>query len=242
MITSIDLSKYSLDNSYKNSLKSSINLDFDFGYFLGCYIGNGCISLQKSGKASCIMFANIDTGVNSKYTSVLNTKLFNKLTINTYSREHIFNGKSTPWITTDFSSIPLGTFLVETVGNGSSNKKLPDFTLNTPECFRWGLLSGLLDTDGSVSNYLRKYKDVSEKFRCNISYASISQTLITNIKDMLDSLNIKYIREHLSGTCYILGIKEVSFTYLFNKINLFNTIKLRKVLEAKTMYVSRICR
>ena len=76
----------------------------------------------------------------------------------------------------------MANLLRKYIGHGAMNKQLPSFWVNTSAGFRWGLYSGLIDTDGTVV--------ISALGNKAISYSTTSQKLAYEISGLIHSLGM----------------------------------------------------
>jgi DNA-directed RNA polymerase subunit A" len=127
--------------------KFEIKLDELFGWFIGAYLAEGCIT-KYTVKITSIQ------DIYQKNTDSI-AKLFGKTaTIKSYE------GKYGPGVDTTINCKDLATFLNEKCGKGSFNKKVPNFAYASPPEFIRGLLRGYFDGDGNIQcsdshHYLR---------------------------------------------------------------------------------------
>lgn len=218
----IDLSKYNaMHPTSKGKLLDSIPLSFDFGYMLGAWIGNGYLT-----DGGLVSLANIDEGVNSRYTDAVKSLFTNDVRVYAVKFEHVFDGKVRPYTKLNFNSMPLTKFLIDTIGRVSYTKQLPYFYDTAPIEFKYGLLSGLFDTDGTINTYTRTWPSGLSKVRGNIKYQSVSDRLILDIETLLSSLGIKSGSSRYKGKLEgyecreftVLTIKELCFVPLLTNI------------------------
>lgn len=130
------------------------NLNFDFGYLLGVIIGDGWVNhpnkeTGRNPRPNSIMLATIWDDMANKITSVLRSYGYNG-SMYTITNDHVFDNKTYTHSKRTWDFKPLANFLRDHIGRGAKNKKLPEFWSQTSENFRWGLLSGLIDTDGTI--------------------------------------------------------------------------------------------
>jgi DNA-directed RNA polymerase beta' subunit len=111
-------------------------LDHLFGWFIGAYLSEGNIN----GNTICI------TNISQYYIDSVNAiaQEFNK-NANVYK----YNGKYGPGVTTKFTHKQLAQFIINTCGNGSFVKRIPDFAFMAPNEFKAGLIQGYIDGDGN---------------------------------------------------------------------------------------------
>ena len=112
----------------------------------------------------------------------MQTEFFKDVVTFTHRVNKTSYGKSEKTI---LSSVDFAELILPLIGKGAKNKHLPPFWHKTTRDFRIGLLSGLLDTDGTVAQTHGKSKP---QLQSNIS--SISLRLLQEIQHLLLSLNI----------------------------------------------------
>jgi len=128
-------------------------LERDFGLLLGLYIGDGWV--DKNVQCPKIHISNINDSVIDTFRSLTNRYLRHTDLIghSTGAKEHDYYPEYNS-IHGKFSmGIPSGIrhAMIDLFGHGAYNKHIPHDLLRSPKEFRWGLLSGLIDTDGSIT-------------------------------------------------------------------------------------------
>ena len=125
-----------ISNSFIKNTFEDIILDNLFGWFIGAYLAEGNLNYNE------ISITNI-----SEYY-IENTKkiagIFGK-ECRVVEKQGEF-GKS---ITTKFNCEKLAKLLLNTCGNGSFVKKVPDFAFTAPDEFKKGMFQGYFDGDGN---------------------------------------------------------------------------------------------
>ena len=133
------------------SLKTDVvKLDRNFGWFVGLMAGDGWTNIgsKKGAQPYGICLANSDFQISEKYAEVTE-RLVPGRTLTVVESPHDFKGHASYSEKRTFCCEDLAWFLHVNLGKGAYNKKLPPFILETPEEFRWGVLSGLMDSDGT---------------------------------------------------------------------------------------------
>ena len=98
------------------------------------------------------MLANTDPEVTAELYRIMRRYIVDgPLTFTTIESPHDFDGHACHSRKVSFSSSRLARLIRSEIGCGAENKRLPSFWAWTPSKFRWGLLAGLLDTDGTVA-------------------------------------------------------------------------------------------
>ena len=112
------------------------HLDNLFGWFIGAYLAEGNINGYS---------ISITNG--SQYYIDNVTKIANEF--GKIAKVSSYAGEYGPSVTTKFSHKALSKFILETCGNGSFVKRIPDFAFTAPNEFKAGLIQGYMDGDGN---------------------------------------------------------------------------------------------
>jgi DNA-directed RNA polymerase beta' subunit len=142
-----------------------IPLDFDFGYLIGAYLAEGCITKTQ------ISIANNET----EYFEPI-TRLMTKWNITT--KYYVYENKCKEgWTSSDLRlySKLLTEIIEKLCGKLSHNKQMHNLLFNSNKEFMRGVLSGYFGGDGSVSKNLHR-----------ISAHSVSKKLLQNIQSILN--------------------------------------------------------
>ena len=164
--------------------KPTLTMSAKVGYFLGAAVGDGWVQCHKDKpKGYCI------SGIHTDVIDFVK-EAGNELLADT-SRPLHWNYKETPdsygaSCTYTWNSVAIAEWLGPYIGKGAVNKHLPAFWMHTPREFRLGMLSGLLDTDGSVTVIHSKKKP-----QLVANYCSISLRLIRELQLMLKSVGVR---------------------------------------------------
>jgi DNA-directed RNA polymerase beta' subunit len=143
-------------------------LDEQFGWFIGAYLAEGNINYNEI----CI------TNISEYY--IENTKKVAKL-FGKECRVAEKQGEYGKSITTKFNCAQLADLLVQTCGNGSFVKRVPDFAFTSPTEFKKGLFQGYFDGDGNFQCDLNHHQ-----IRC----CSRSEQLMKDLALILNYFNI----------------------------------------------------
>ena len=183
-----------IDNSFVNNTieidGKTYELDYLFGWFIGAYLAEGCLS-KKKGKEEAIGIISIS---NISEYFIENVKQFaerfnRNCSIKKKTSQIMGSEKMYTNTDTSFAYKPLADIIMNTCGTGSFVKRVPGFAFLAPNEFKAGLLSAYLDGDGN--------------FMCDIMHHQIrvcsrSQQLIKDISlllsyfDIFGSLNTNY--------------------------------------------------
>ncbi|MBI2670885.1 DNA-directed RNA polymerase subunit A'' [Candidatus Woesearchaeota archaeon] len=125
-----------ISKSGAKSIKNSIELNWNTGWFIGAYLAEGYNNLGTTGISN----------INDNYIS--NGKEFADY-INITPIERHYVGEYGPGRTLTISSTFLSKFIAATCGRGSNYKKIPEFAYSASNEFVKGLLRGYFDGDGN---------------------------------------------------------------------------------------------
>ena len=157
-----------IDNSYIKDTYNSYKLDELFGWFIGAYLAEGNINYNE------ISITNI-----SEYY-IENTKKIASL-FGKECRVVEKQGEYGKSITTKFNCDKLAKLLLNTCGNGSYLKRVPDFAFTAPIEFKKGLFQGYFDGDGNFQ---------CDKNHNQIRCCSRSEQLIKDLALILNYFDI----------------------------------------------------
>ena len=188
-LTSIPLIDFSkADSAYgkeKINCKQNMSLNEINGWLIGALIGNGWVSITNERNDICLASSSPE---NIKlFDSAINDLMEKPIGMYSISGVHEpFEGVPCQHSKHTKSSSALAKNFIPWIGSGAHNKHLPPFYLSAPEEFRYGLLSGLLDTDGTVC-WLDK-KNGTKQF--NMQYSTMSDRLAEEMITLCRSLGI----------------------------------------------------
>lgn len=158
------------------------------GHFIGMYLGNGWCDI----KVYRINMATIHEDQKDLFIKYVN-KYLRDDDINGYKKAnsyHDFEGHRSYHgkVTMDIQRATKEEMITQ-FGHGANNKRIPENLLETSREFRIGILSGLLDTDGSISHrsIIKKGKLQQNK---SVMYATQSWQLAKDVQNLCLSLSI----------------------------------------------------
>lgn len=163
--------------------KDKAPLDRSFGWLIGAMVGDGWVSMGGNRKDLCI--ASSSDSIGKEFERVINSLLSQDKKATIIEAPHYFDGHASFSKKHTIVSVSLTENFVQWIGKGAANKHLPTFYMAAPEEFRFGLLSGLLDTDGTVG-WLKKKN--GRQF--NIQHSTISEVLADQVVSLCRSLGI----------------------------------------------------
>lgn len=213
------------ESKYKFPDKLKVN--GDLGYFFGAYIGDGWVSTDsESSHRNAICMSDKDGKVMKKIESYLNDLSDSLVGICNVDHYHEFDGKSSHSVKRTWHSRRFSDLLRKYIGSTSSNKKLPDFWIQTPKSFRQGLLSGLIDTDGSV---------LYTKRQTHINYTTTSHTLAYDVVGLAHSLDltasVTVTQTPKGKVCYVVSFTQESINDMKSLLWLVNDVKSERLQD-----------
>jgi len=161
----------------------SLPFTFDTGYSIGAFIGDGWVDA----KINNVFLSNICPEIRKEYIKGMESFAGEILNFSVSDTEHLFDGKIRLHNKTGFSNRKVRDFLFDAIGHHAENKHLPPFWRGTSAEFRWGILSGMLDTDGTVSVSKAKSKSHAQ---VTARYETTSSALIKDFMQMCHSLGL----------------------------------------------------
>ncbi len=224
----VDPSGRKWDNRVK--INKTFKLDFNSGYWLGYFVGDGSITgSQQSDISQACSTKSIQDILKDTYF-----KTFNHISGHAQDFRMYPNGGQLR-----FSCAPLSRWMKKHFGVGTLNKQFPDWYLETPEDFRKGLVAGLMDSDGCVT-YNTKNQNIKMSIQM-ITKKGMLQTQMLfrslGIQSALSELNRK--TQTNNNTVYMLQINPSQFEQVpFHE----DSPKLQKYLDLKTKYPKKVSR
>lgn len=224
------ISRYLNSDNYTYEIKRDgirYKLNKGLGYLFGAIIGDGWVN-HGVVEQNAIMLASVSMEMRDTITSILQEYGYNG---KPYSKEspHEFNGHQCFSIKTTWYHKETAQFLREEIGHGAYNKRLPSFWLNTTVKFRWGLLAGLLDTDGTVGT--------DKNGRVAVSYFTVSEELAYGVQALCNSLGLTaginiFIRKDKDNRKeFTVSLNNASIMVAKNKLDLKHPEKAKKLKE-----------
>lgn len=160
----------------------------DDGYFVGAMVGDGWVNSKKSlenskGIKNKIMLANNDPAITKKVASYVGYEGYS------LSNTHDFDGHECNSTKTTRSDAKISKYLRENIGCGAINKKLPDDFITNGKDYAFGLISGLLDTDGSICITNKDSKKRKQQYSAN--YTTVSRELSQQVQQLFASVGVR---------------------------------------------------
>lgn len=202
----------------KYKLRETITLDGRVGWALGAVCGDGWVT-KDNGDSKRLEFSDSE-GFNISNLSLCLEHIFDNATVpeaGVVDHDRSASGRYGHSKTYRFCSAEAARFFRSLIGgerdentSGSANKHLPPFYLSAPAEFRSGLLSGLMDTDGSVS-----VSNAKRKPQLMASFSSTSIRLCIETKLLAASLGIfsriTPSRTPLGKECWMVSFSNKDF-------------------------------
>lgn len=212
-------------------------LNFDMGYLFGAIIGDGWVNHgEKSAKdrPNAIMLSTVYPGIKNKIEETLKEYGYTGKGY-THTEDHEFDNAVYRHSKHTWDFKPVASILRKYIGRGALNKQLPPFWCQTAQGFRWGLLSGLMDTDGTVS--------ISKGGERRLAYSTTSQKLAYEISGLIYSLGMSAgitIFTRKTGTVeYTVRFLMGRIQNVIGKLKLNNKDKAAKLEEIYKYYATR---
>jgi len=161
----------------------SLPLNFDTGYAIGAFIGDGWVDAEYDN----VYLSNVCPEIREEYMKGMEALAGKSLHFSSKDSQNGFDGKVYLQNKTRFTNRKVRDFLFDAIGHHAENKHLQPFWQGTSAEFRWGILSGMLDTDGTVSVSKAKSKNHSQ---VTARYETTSSALITDFMQMCHSLGV----------------------------------------------------
>ncbi len=211
VLTEIALKDFS-DGRGRNIVKGKALLTKEFGHFIGLMVGDGWISANNAISNTLdrhICIASVEPGIAKAFESGVNALCQNDKPMCSIPAPHKYDGHDCYSEKHTISNASLAGNITEWIGKGAGDKHLPAWFLYTPEDFRLGLLSGLIDTDGSACWVKAKIKK-TEQFQ--LSYHTMSIRLAYEVVTLARSVGL---------TAKITGYKDKYYSVNFYSRDLY---------------------
>lgn len=215
--------------TFKNKLVDRIYLNGDYGYFLGTMIGDGWVTTVHNAVNGQLILSASEPEVAERWKKIVADLFKHEVVItSSYSNEHKFpnSSGSTKHI---FNSLKLARHVATQIGLGAENKHLPDYVWEAPNEFKFNLLAGLWDTDGSMTFNQVKGKNHPQFI---MSYCSISLRLVYEMKLLFGmfgvNANITTTKTPMGDPCYYLSVSSVDwwdFCHKYGPLNISHETK-----------------
>ena len=154
--------------------QDTVLLDKTFGKFIGSYLADGNINLNRisiSKDATEVIEETKSMAMQFNSKHIVYSKNSDSIIIPSQNIHYTKEGGYTS-VSTSFSNKKLATFIKEEFKTGSMEKLIPAWVFSSNKEFIYGILSGYFNGDGNVNDILGK-----EIIRCH----SISERLIIDI-------------------------------------------------------------
>lgn len=214
-----------------NGIPSKIKLDREFGFLIGAYLAEGCVTDFQV----CIANNNENyRKMATEWSDKLN--ISSRLNHSTCGGPELNNGKHTTSTSICIHSTILRHLLVEICGKGSYEKRVPEFAYSAPDSFVEGLLDAYICGDGCIrKDGTMTVESRSKTIRDGISllllrlgiYNRLSEHMLINKKDKNDPVGVEkpmYLIYTRVGECSKLDfVTAIDYKVERQQINLHKT-------------------
>ena len=206
----------------KSPLLERIPLNREFGHLLGFFVGNGWVSRAHGELQGQVNFSSI-------YDEIINQITVELSVLRKDSKAHIglkFTKDSFGTSATNtYSNMETSRLFSNLIGHTAAHKHLPPFWFIAPLEFKYGLIAGLLDSDGSIS-----VSHAKKKPQLMASYTSINLRLVQEVQALLASVGvasrISWSKKSSAGNdLWILTISAVDLSRIRDKLKLYSSHK-----------------
>ena len=225
--------QFTVPANVKNDLlpECKIPLDFDFGYLIGLLLGDGWIE-RFDGKNRCVCLSCTEQGIADGFRFVLE-KIFKvqdiTITERIYHKDDpgsYGDSKTLAW-----SNRYAAECLEPLIPHSADKKCLPAWIFSSPIDFRCGVISGLIDTDGTMSiSHSKKNPQYLA------SYHSISLKLVQELQYLFKGFGVRssicLYKTPLGKQAYNLVISMPSLIPVREQLCLRHPVKHRVLMEA----------
>lgn len=174
-VTEVNIASYNTSGKRRgHQLKNSVlPLNYEFGWYIGAMCGDGWTNINgnNDGQKSKVMIAKVSKPFQQRVFDFVSS-VVEGVQFTITENPHLFQNHESYSEKITYSCEDMAYFINEIIGCGAYNKKLPDFFLQAPEEFRFGLLAGLYDSDGSMSWTSEANKRAKPQFSNNFNTKS----------------------------------------------------------------------
>jgi DNA-directed RNA polymerase beta subunit len=207
----------------------STELGEEAGWFFGAWAGNGWV-MYNGPSCKGVGFASTHPALKDRFTKFAQT-LVPDLSRKDYSSEHTFRGYDCYSEKIHLNSTKLGHVMVNygLTCREAHDKFLPPSFINASREFHLGLLAGLLDTDGSISQVKAKAKN---KPQWMINYTTVSKHLVDDVCTLLTLLRIKSgVTPDTKRNAYTITISMPDLVQIAPELHLANPDKIARLKQ-----------
>lgn len=227
------ISRYVSKTNLRHNVKTQglrFNLNEKLGYMFGAIIGDGWVN-HGGIRTNDIMLASTTKEIQEDITNTFIKYGYNGKPTKIDS-PHKFEGFDCFSTKYTWRFKPVANWLRNEIGHTAYNKKLPSFWLNTSSKFRWGLLAGLMDTDGTITQ--------DKNGRIGINYCTVSEVLAYDFQALCNSLGITagvntHFRKNKNRPEFNICLGNRAIPLLQKYLKLRHPKKAKKLKELKPL-------
>ena len=152
-------------------------MDQEIGWLICVYVGEGWTDYLKG--INTVKLTNRNKDIVGEVRRIINSvSIGENIHFRIQGNKHKFNKRPSYSEKIIFSSRSWAEFFSQSIGHGAKNKHLPQWWQVAGENFRWGLLSGLIDSDGSIGLNRTRLKPSPQVL---VKYDTISEILAQEV-------------------------------------------------------------
>ena len=215
------LTQYNDGEKRRGHQIDKVGLDKDFGWMTGLLTGDGWCNIENKAEDSWpkVCLANSHPNVVEEYTRIIES-YFGDVAVTKITSPHMFDDHHSSSEKHTFSSEDIAWYIYKETGKGAYNRQLPSFMLEAPEEFRWGLLSGLMDSDG----YFGWSNSKGKKSQFQAKYDTKSERLKDDFCMLCWSLGLRtFVTESRGG--YVIGLRSHDVKANLDNFSIFQESK-----------------
>lgn len=203
-------------------------LTFEAGWFIGALTGNGWI-IHAGGYLKGVGFASTHESLRHRFTAFAENLVTATVSRRDYGSQHVFRGFDCYSEKIHLNCAELGRHLYNfrLTYRNAKEKFLPPCFVTAPREFLLGLLSGLLDTDGSIAKVKAKAKN---KPQWQINYSTSAPILADHVALLATILGIRSsINYNKPKDSYMITLSMPDLVRIAPELSLSNADKVQRL-------------
>lgn len=204
------------------------------GYFVGFIVGDGWTNAATTDQKNKVCTAITDIQLRDYFSNIVKTYIEKDAHLSIVNNDHTFEGHDCHSTKVTFSSVYWANYLRDSIGKGAAQKHLPENWLFKSTDFKLGLLSGLIDTDGTITKVKAKTKNIAQY---QASYTTISDQLKYDIQLLCADLGVRTsvtTYERNGHNIYSISISMIDLIKIKDGLTINHSTKKENLLEAIT--------